>query len=45
MKFITYLGANELATSILDEQIEQLRFLLEGVDTLVTFKDIYCQNY
>ena len=37
MKFITYPGAEELATPIPDEQIEQLRFLLEYSESPVTF--------
>ena len=37
MKFITYPGANELATPIPDNQIEQLRFLLEHSESPVTF--------
>ena len=40
MKFITYPGAKELATPIPDEQIEQLRFLLEHSESPVTF----CNN-
>lgn len=39
MKFITYPGANELATPIPDEQIEQLRFLLEYSESPVTFSN------
>lgn len=37
MKFITYPGANELATPIPDEQIEQIQFLLKHSESPVTF--------
>ena len=37
MKFITYPGAEELATPIPDEQIEQLQFLLKHSESPVTF--------
>ena len=37
MKFITYPGANELATPIPDNQIEQLRFLLNKSESPVAF--------
>lgn len=37
MKFISYPGSNELATPIPDNQIEQLRFLLEHSESPVTF--------
>ena len=40
LKFITYPGAKELATPIPDNQIEQLRFLLEHSESPVTF----CNN-
>ena len=40
MKFITYPGSNDLATPIPNEQIEQLRFLLEHSESSVTF----CNN-
>ena len=36
MKFITYPGANELATPIPDEQIEKLKFLLHNADAKVS---------
>ena len=37
MKFITYPGAEELATPIPDEQIEQIQFLLKHSESPVTF--------
>ena len=37
IKFITYPGANELATPIPDEQIEQIQFLLKHSESPVTF--------
>ena len=37
MKFISYPGSNELATPIPDNQIEQLRFLLEHSEYPITF--------
>ena len=37
MKFITHPGANELATPIPDEQIEQIQFLLKHSESPVTF--------
>ena len=37
MKFITYPGAEELATPIPDEQIEQIQFLLRHSESPVTF--------
>ena len=37
MKFISYPGANELATPIPDNQIEQLRFLLNKSESPVAF--------
>lgn len=37
MKFITYPGAEELATPIPDEQIEQLKLWLEKAESPVTF--------
>lgn len=37
LKFITYPGANELATPIPDEQIEQMQFLLKHSESPVTF--------
>lgn len=37
MKFITYPGAEELATTIPDEQIEQIQFLLKHSESPVTF--------
>ena len=40
LKFITYPGAKELATPIPDNQIKQLRFLLEHSESPVTF----CNN-
>lgn len=40
MKFISYPGSNELATPIPDNQIEQLRFLLEHSEYPITF----CNN-
>lgn len=40
LKFITYPGAEELATPIPDEQIEQLQFLLKHSESPVTF----CNN-
>lgn len=40
MKFITYPGSNDLATQIPNEQIEQLRFLLNHSESPVTF----CNN-
>ena len=40
MKFITYPGAEELATPIPDEQIEQLRYLLKHSESPVNF----CNN-
>lgn len=36
MKFITYPGAEELATPIPDEQIEKLKFLLHNADAKVS---------
>ena len=36
IKFITYPGSKELATSIPDEQIEKLKFLLHNADGKVT---------
>ena len=36
MKFITYPGAEELATPIPDEQIEKLKFLLHNADVKVS---------
>lgn len=40
MKFISYPGSNELATPIPDNQIEQLRFLLEHSE----YPIIFCNN-
>lgn len=40
MKFITFPGSNDLATQIPNEQIEQLRFLLNHSESPVTF----CNN-
>ena len=37
IKFITYPGADELATPIADSQIEQLKLLLEKAESPVTF--------
>lgn len=37
MKFITYPGAEELATPIPDEQIEQIQFILKHSESPVTF--------
>ena len=37
MKYITYPGAEELATPIPDEQIEQIQFLLKHSESPVTF--------
>ena len=37
LKFITYPGANELATPIPDEQIKQIQFLLKYSESPVTF--------
>lgn len=39
IKFVTYPGANELATPIPDEQIEQIQFLLTHSESPVTFSN------